>query len=234
MANYPFVMLPAKIFTEDLSGSDFKVIGVLASYTNADRICHVFTKTIEKRTGLSRRSVFNALNKLEGLGYIKRQNDYNRSFQANFYYIDFNPQPSAENCTTLVQENTQPSAENCTYINKEELNLNELDIKTKFLNRRSAQFSKNEEGNFKDEVEITPEDKEILNVFKADFDDVAIWNKLYKSKHGLFIKPVSSLGARNTEPARVDDLIERVYDNFGVMIHEVPAGSNDNGAREII
>lgn len=234
MAEYPFIMLPVKMFSEDFTAADFKVFGTLASYTRADRVCHVFTVTIQRKTGLSRRSVFNSLSKLENLGYIKRQNEYNKGFQANFYYIDFNPQPSAENCTSLVQDIAQPSAENCTLINNEEVDLKEVYLNSKNLRKRSAQFSKNEEGNFKDEVEITPEDKEILNVFKADFDDVAIWNKLYKSKHGLFIKPVSSLGARNTEPARVDDLIERVYDNFGVMIHEVPAGSNDNGAREII
>lgn len=231
MANYPFVMLPAKLFEEDLSGSDFKVIGILARHTNADRICHVFVRTIEKETGLARRSVFNALNKLETLGYIRRQNDYNRTFQANYYYIDFNPQPSAENCTSLVQEIAQPSAENCTH---NELDLNELDIKTKFLKRRSAQFSKEEEGaKIEPEVEITAEDKEISAIFQQDFDDVAIWNKLYKTKSGLFIKPVSTLGARNTEPQRVDDLIEQIYNNFGVMIHAVPANSNDNGAREV-
>lgn len=231
MANYPFVMLPAKLFEEDLTGSDFKVIGILARHTNADRICHVFVRTIEKETGISRKSVFRSLNKLEELGYIRRQNDYNRTFQANYYYIDFNPQPSVKNDTSLVSEMTQPSVENDTH---NELDLNELDIKTKFLKRRSAQFSKEEEGaKIEPEVEITAEDKEISAIFQQDFDDIAIWNKLYKTKNGLFIKPVSNLGARNTEPLRVDELIEQIYDNYGVMIHTVPANSNDNGAREV-
>ena len=73
MANYPFVMLPAKLFEEDLSGSDFKVIGILARHTNADRICHVFVRTIEKETGISRKSVFRSLNKLEELDVVLRK-----------------------------------------------------------------------------------------------------------------------------------------------------------------
>lgn len=229
MANYPFVMLPAQLFSEDLAGSDFKVIGVLARHTNDDRICHVFTRTIEKETGISRKQVFRALKKLEDLGYIRRQNDYNRTFQANYYFIDFNPQPSVKNDTSLVSEMTQPSVKNDIH---KELDLNELDIKTKFLNKRSAQFSKKEveEGQ---KIEITPEDKQILSEMQDRFDDVAIWNKLYKTKNGLFLKPVSALGARNTEPERVDDLITHIYDNYGVMIHAVPANSNDNGACEV-
>lgn len=232
MAEYPFIMLPVKMFSEDFTAADFKVFGTLASYTRADRVCHVFTVTIQRKTGLSRRSVFNSLSKLEKLGYIKRQNEYNKGFQANFYYIDFNPQPSAENCTTLVQEAAQPSAENCTYINNEEVDLKEVYLNSKNLIRRSAQFSKKEveEGQ---KIEITPEDKQILSEMQDRFDDVAIWNKLYKTKNGLFLKPVSSLGARNTEPERVDDLITHIYDNYGVMIHAVPANSNDNGACEV-
>ena len=126
--NYPFVMLPVSIFQEDLSASDFKVFGVLASHTNKDRVCRVFVRTISEKTGINRATVFRSLSKLEALGYIKRQNNKTNTFGANFYYIDFNPQPSCKNATSLVSELQLPSCENAIH--------KELDLKELYLNSK--------------------------------------------------------------------------------------------------
>lgn len=219
MANdYPFIMLPVSIFQEDLSAADFKVFGALAMHTNKDRVCRVFVRTICEKTGISRRSAFNSLTKLEQLGYIKRQNDINKGFGANYYYIDFNPLPSAENCTSVVQKNTLPSAENCTH---KELDLKELYLNSKNLKRASAKKSK--EVLEKPEIENT--DREIVEYIAENWQDVYLWAQVIKTNTGLAIRPISRLGEKNIN-LRLPELVADIQSEFGAPLAILPASSN--------
>ena len=219
MANdYPFIMLPVAIFQEDLSGADFKVFGALAMHTNKDRVCRVFVRTICEKTGISRRSVFNSLTKLEQLGYIKRQNEINKGFGANYYYIDFNPAPSAENCTSLVQNNSLPSAENCTY---KELNLKELYLNSKNLKRASAKKSKE----VLEKPEIQNTDREIVEYIAENWQDVYLWAQVIKTNAGLSIRPISKIGEKNINN-RLPDLVANIEYEFGTKLAILPASAN--------
>lgn len=219
MANdYPFVMLPVSIFQEDLSASDFKVFGTLAMHTNKDRVCRVFVRTICEKTGISRRSVFNALTKLELLGYIKRQNSITNTFGANYYYIDFNPLPSAENCTKVVQKNALGSAENCTY---KELDLKELYLNSKNLKRASAKKSKE----VLEKPEIDTKDRQIVEYITEFYKDVHLWVQVIKTSAGLAIRPISKLGEKNISE-RLPELVEDIAGSFGERLAILPASSN--------
>lgn len=218
-SNYPFVMLPVSIFQEDLSASDFKVFGTLASYTNKDRVCRVFVRTIVEKTGIARRSVFNALSKLEQLGYIKRQNNNSNCFGANYYYIDFNPQPSAENCTRVVQNNTLGSAENCT---QKELNIRELYLNSKNLKRAGAQ--KSQKGVL-EVPEVNDNDKKIVQFIKENYQDVGLWAQVIKTSVGLAIRPISRLAEKNINQV-LPEVIEEISDIFNEQIVILPASSN--------
>lgn len=217
--NYPFVMLPVSIFQEDLSASDFKVFGTLASYTNKDRVCRVFVRTLVEKTGIARRSVFNALSKLEQLGYIKRQNNNSNCFGANYYYIDFNPQPSAENCTRVVQNNTLGGAENCT---QKELDIIELYLNSKNLKRASAQKKQKE---VLEVPEVSTEDKKIVQYIKENYQDVSLWAQIIKTNTGLAIKPISRLAEKNINE-QLPELISDISDYFNQEIVILPANSN--------
>lgn len=217
--NYPFVMLPVTIFQEDLSASDFKVFGTLASYTNKDRVCRVFVRTLVEKTGIARRSVFNALSKLEQLGYIKRQNNNSNCFGANYYYIDFNPQPSAENCTRVVQNNALGSAENCTH---KELDLKELYLNSKNLKRAGAQKNQKE---VLEVPEVSKDDKKIVQYIKENYQDVSLWAQIIKTNTGLAIKPISRLAEKNINE-QLPELISDISDYFNQEILILPANSN--------
>ena len=217
--NYPFIMLPVSIFQEDLSASDFKVFGTLASYTNKDRVCRVFVRTIVEKTGIARRSVFNALSKLEQLGYIKRQNNNSNCFGANYYYIDFNPQPSAENCTRVVQNNTLGSAENCT---QKELDLKELYLNSKNLKRAGAQKNQKE---VLEVPEVNDNDKQIVQFIKENYQEVSLWAQVIKTSAGLAIRPISRLAEKNINQV-LPEVIEEISDIFSEQLVILPASSN--------
>lgn len=232
MEKYPFVMLPVKIFEENLSAADFKVFGCLASYTNTDRICRVAVATMTNRLNIARRSVFESLKKLEKLGYIRRQPDITATGQrSNFYYIDFNPTPRAEICTGGVQKTALGSAENCTPLNNE-LDLNELDLKTKFLSARGrAKFSKKEEEGEK--FEVTTQDKQIRDFLESKYDDVMLWAKLQKSQSGLAIKLFSAVAERNINPVRVEQAKNEVLSLYGQKIDVINYSNNIKGAQYV-
>lgn len=219
MANdYPFVMLPVSIFQEDLTVSDFKVFGTLAMHTNKDRVCRVFVRTICEKTGVCRRSVFSSLTKLEQLGYIKRQNSITNTFGANYYYIDFNPQPSAENCTRVVQKIALGSAENCTH---KELDLKELYLNSKNLKRASAKKSKE----VLEKPEIDTKDRQIVEYITEFYKDVYLWAQVIKTSAGLAIRPISKLGEK-TISERLPELVEDIAGSFGERLAILPASSN--------
>jgi predicted transcriptional regulator len=200
MANeYPFIMLPAQLFQEDLSGADFKVIGTLAGYTNKDRVCHVFVKTIAEKTGLTKRSVFTSLSKLEKMGYIKRQNNITNTYGANFYYIEFNPQPSEKNFTTLENKNSLPSEQNFTHI--KELDLKELYLNSKNL-KKAAALKNSNEGVLETQLDV--EDFTFADVIRKDYPHIIDWCKIYKCGQKRYIKAIS----RNAEKRIFNELQE--------------------------
>ena len=220
MANdYPFIMMPVSIFSEDLSAADYKVLGTLASYTRADRVCHVFANTIAAKAGLSRKSVFRSLSKLEQLGYIRRQNDVNKGFSANYYYIDFNPLPSVKNDTRVVSKMTLGSVKNDT----QEVDLKEVYLNSKNLRRAGARENqKNEVGEI---PTITSTDKQILADIQAEFPEVYLWAKVIKTNVGLSIKPISQLSERNAG-VQMRDAAAEMAERYGVNITVLPASSN--------
>lgn len=226
MANdYPFIMMPVSIFSENLSAADYKVFGTLASYTRADRVCHVFANTIAAKAGLGRRSVFKSLSKLEQLGYIRRQNEINKGFSANYYYIDFNPLPSEQKCTRVVQKNTLPSEQKCT----QEVDLKEVYLNSKNLRRARAKKSKEGLGEL---PKITPTDKQILADIQTEYPDVYLWAKIIKTNIGLSIKPMSALGERNISEQMAAAAAE-MAERYGVNLSILPANSNVINSREV-
>lgn len=217
--NYPFVMLPVQIFQEDLSASDFKVFGILASHTNKDRVCRVFVRTISEKTGINRATVFRSLSKLEALGYIKRQNNKTNTFGANFYYIDFNPQPSCKNATSLVAELQLPSCENAIH---KELDLKELYLNSKNLKRASAQKNQKEVLGV---PEVNDNDKQIVQFIKENYQEVSLWAQVIKTSAGLAIRPISRLAEKNINQV-LPEVIEEISDIFSEQLVILPASSN--------
>lgn len=232
MEKYPFVMLPVKIFEENLSAADFKVFGCLASYTNTDRICRVATSTLANRLLLTRRQVFGSLKKLENLGYIRRQPDITATGQkSNFYYIDFNPTPREQIFTGGMNKFSAAGEQIFTPLNNE-LDLNELDLKTKFLSARGrAKFSKKEEEGAK--FEVTTQDKQIRDFLESKYDDVMLWSKLQKSQSGLAIKLFSAVAERNINPVRLEQAKNEVLSLYGQKIDVINYSSNIKGAQYV-
>lgn len=221
MANdYPFIMLPVSIFQEDLSAADFKVFGALAMHTNKDRVCRVFVRTICEKTGISRKSAFRSLDKLEQLGYIRRQNEINKGFGANYYYIDFNPTPSVKNDTTLGSKMTPPSVKNDTHI---ELDLKELYLNSKNLKTRKRDFLQKEVE--EEKPNVTETDKQILADIQAEFPEVYLWATVLKTNVGLAIKPISALGERNVGD-KLREVAGEMAERYGVNIAILPPSSN--------
>lgn len=219
MANdYPFVMLPVSIFQEDLSASDFKVFGTLAMHTNKDRVCRVFVRTICEKTNINRATVFRSLSKLEQLGYIKRQNSITNTFGANYYYIDFNPQPSRNFATSLVADLQLPSVENATH---KELDIKELYLNSKNLKRASAKKSKE----VLEKPEIDTKDRQIVEYITEFYKDVYLWAQVIKTSAGLAIRPISKLGEK-TISERLPELVEDIAGSFGERLAILPASSN--------
>lgn len=232
MEKYPFVMLPVKIFEENLSAADFKVFGCLASYTNADRICRVAVATMTNRLNIARRQVFRSLDKLENLGYIRRQPDITATGQkSSFYYIDFNPVPRDKIVTGTVTDLSPAGDKIVTPLNNE-LDLNELDLKTKFLSARGrAKFSKKEEEGAK--FEVTTQDKQIRDFLEAKYDDVMLWSKLQKSQSGLAIKLFSAVAERNINPVRIEQAKNEVLSLYGQKIDVINYSNNIKGAQYV-
>lgn len=217
--DYPFIMLPVSIFQEDLSAADFKVFGALAMHTNKDRVCRVFVRTICEKTGISRKSVFRSLSKLEQLGYIRRQNEINKGFGANYYYIDFNPQPSVNFDTTPMSELTLGNVKNDTQI---ELDLKELYLNSKNLKRASSKKAKSELG---ETPEITPTDKQILSDIQTEFSEVYLWATVIKTSAGLAIRPISKLGQTKI-CNKINEVVEEMAERYGQQIAVLPPSSN--------
>lgn len=217
--DYPFIMLPVSIFQEDLSAADFKVFGALAMHTNKDRVCRVFVRTICEKTGISRKSVFRSLLKLEQLGYIRRQNEINKGFGANYYYIDFNPLPSVKNDTSLVSEMTQPSVKNDTHI--------ELDLKELYLNSKNLKTRKREKSKevIEEKPEIETKDRQIVEFIANHYQDVYLWATVIKTNTGLAIRPISRLGEKNIN-TRLPELVADIQSEFGAPLAILPASSN--------
>lgn len=226
MANdYPFIMMPVSIFSENLSAADYKVFGTLASYTRADRVCHVFANTIAAKAGLNRASVFRSLTKLEQLGYIRRQNEINKGLSANYYYVDFNPLPSRENATRVVSKMRLGSRENAT----QEVDLKEVYLNSKNLRRARAEKSKEGLGEL---PKITSTDKQILADIKTEYPEVYLWAKIIKTNIGLSIKPMSALGERNISEQMAAAAAE-MAERYGVNLSILPANSNVINSREV-
>lgn len=217
--NYPFVMLPVSIFQEDLSASDFKVFGILASHTNKDRVCRVFVRTISEESGVSRAGVFRSLSTLEQLGYIKRQNNTSNCFGANYYYIDFNPQPSLKNETRAVSEMRLGSRKDET---QKELDLKELYLNSKNLKRAGAQKNQKE---VLEVPEVNDNDKKIVQFIKENYQEVSLWAQVIKTSAGLAIRPISRLAEKNINQV-LPEVIEEISDIFSEQIVILPASSN--------
>lgn len=217
--NYPFVMLPVSIFQEDLSASDFKVFGILASHTNKDRVCRVFIRTIAEKANITRRAVFKSLSKLELLGYIKRQNNKTNTFGASFYYIDFNPQPSEQKFTNLVNDNSLPSEQKFTH---KELDIKELYLNSKNLKRASAQKNQKE---VLEVPEVNDNDKKIVQFIKENYQEVSLWAQVIKTSAGLAIRPISRLAEKNISQV-LPEVIEEISDIFSEQMVILPASSN--------
>ncbi len=227
MANdYPFIMMPVSIFSENLSAADYKVFGTLASYTRADRVCHVFANTIAAKAGLNRASVFRSLSKLEQLGYIRRQNDVNKGLSANYYYIDFNPLPSRENATRVVSKMQLGSRENAT----QEVDLKEVYLNSKNLKTRTREKSKEV---IEEKPEIETKDRQIVEFIANHYQDVYLWATVIKTNTGLAIRPISRLGEKNIN-LRLPELVADIKSEFGAPLAILPANSNVLKSVEVV
>jgi len=68
---------------------------ILADMANLELMCFPKAKLLAQKTGLSRRSIFNALTRLEDAGFVSREKRLrrDRSWTSNAYFLEISELP---------------------------------------------------------------------------------------------------------------------------------------------
>lgn len=100
-----FSICPKKVYqNKDLDGTDVKIYLAIQGFADDDGFCFPSVSKIADICGVSRRTVFRSLNKLENYKFIAREKRLKNDggFTSNAYYLKLEPD-AADDTTTMSQ-----------------------------------------------------------------------------------------------------------------------------------